>query len=123
MDLTGTIDRIEKVVLEFKRPRIIGRNARIGVHGDTVTDPIVRLTCSSGAVGVGWSRIDRQEAQALVGQAVSALIDETGSVPPGEIDRPPPVGSRSAPVQPAFVPTAGRKGRQRNRTLRRLNLH
>ena len=62
------IGRIEKVVLRFKRPRVVGRNARIGIHGDTVTDPVVRIHTNSGAIGVGWARLDRKEAEALVGK-------------------------------------------------------
>ncbi len=89
MDLTGKIDRIEKIVLRFKRPRLIGRNARIGVHGDTVTDPIVRVRSSTGATGVGWSRIEQEDAQDLVGREVASLIDEEGTSESGKpIDLP-----------------------------------
>ena len=68
------IVRIEKVVLKFKRPRVVGRNARIGIHGDTVTDPVVRIHTNSGAIGVGWARLDREEAEALVGKSVGDVF-------------------------------------------------
>ena len=68
------ITQIEKVVMKFKRPRNIGRNARIGVHGDTVTDPVVRIHTSSGVIGVGWSRLDRSEAESLIGKSIGDLF-------------------------------------------------
>ncbi|MDP6041384.1 MAG: hypothetical protein QGG64_22750, partial [Candidatus Latescibacteria bacterium] len=64
------IVQIENVVMKFKRPRLVGCNARIGAHGDTVTDPVVRIHTDSGAVGVGWSRLRREEAQLLMGKTV-----------------------------------------------------
>jgi len=72
------IVRIEKVVMKFKRPRLIGRNARIGVHGDMVTDPVVRIHTSSGTIGVGWSRLGREEAESLVGKAVGDVFQLPG---------------------------------------------
>ncbi|MBK36610.1 MAG: hypothetical protein CME26_13920 [Gemmatimonadetes bacterium] len=89
MDLSGTIQRIQKVVLTFKRPRLIGRNAKRGVHGDTLTDPVVRIYSSSGATGIGWSRIDEAGARSLIGRPVSDLIDETGTSEVGKaVDLP-----------------------------------
>ena len=72
------IVQIEKVVMKFKRPRLIGRNARIGVHGDTVTDPVVRIHTSGGAIGVGWSRLGREEAESLVGKTVGDVFQLPG---------------------------------------------
>ena len=72
------IVRIEKVVMKFKRPRLIGRNARIGVHGDMVTDPVVRIHTNSGAIGVGWSRLGREEAETLVGKTVGDVFQLPG---------------------------------------------
>jgi L-alanine-DL-glutamate epimerase-like enolase superfamily enzyme len=68
------IVQIEKVVMKFKRPRLVGCNARIGTHGDTVTDRVVRIHTDSGAVGVGWSRLGYEEAEALVGKVVGDLF-------------------------------------------------
>ena len=72
------IVRIEKVVMKFKRPRLIGRNARIGVHGDMVTDPVVRIHTSSGAIGVGWSRLGREKAEALVSKSIGDVFQLPG---------------------------------------------
>ena len=74
------IVRIEKVVMKFKRPRLIGRNARIGVHGDMVTDPVVRIHTNSGAIGVGWSRLGREEAEVLVGKSCWGCVPFAGGI-------------------------------------------
>lgn len=79
MDNSGKVERVEKVVLTFERPRVVGRNARRGVHGDTVTDPVVRIHSSTGAVGIGWSRIDREAAQGLIGADIASLINQSGT--------------------------------------------
>ena len=79
---TERIVRIEKVVLRFKRPRVIGHNARIGRHGDGVTDPVVRIHADSGAVGVGWSRLGREQAEGFLGKAVGDLF----TLPNGALD-------------------------------------
>lgn len=72
-----TIRKIERVTLRFKRPRFVGKNARKGDHGDTVTDPVVRVHASDGAAGVGWSRIDRDAAEGLIGRPVAELFSDT----------------------------------------------
>ena len=74
MDLSERITAIDKVTLHGKRPRAIGCNARIGTHGADVKDPVVRIHTESGAVGVGWSRIDRQTAEPLLGQRIDELF-------------------------------------------------
>jgi L-rhamnonate dehydratase len=77
---------IEKIVARFKRPRNIGCNARIGTHGDSVSDPVVRVHTQSGAVGVGWSRLQRSQAESLVGETLGDLFDlTTGANERGEI--------------------------------------
>ncbi|MDE2886996.1 MAG: hypothetical protein OXR72_02210 [Gemmatimonadota bacterium] len=72
------IARVEKVVLHGRRPRTIGRNARIGDHGPAVADPVVRISTAGGAVGIGWSTLDRERADALLGVRPSDLFDLPG---------------------------------------------
>ncbi len=80
------IVQIEKIVMKFKRPRIIGHNARIGTHGDRVTDPIVRIHTTNGLVGVGWSRLEKQQAEAIIGKPVGELFQlPDGVLPSGKI--------------------------------------
>ena len=79
---TPRITRIEKAILHGKRPRSIGRNARLPEHGPGLRDPVVRVHTNDGAVGVGWSRIGREAAEQLVGRAV----DELFRLPEGSTD-------------------------------------
>ena len=80
------IVQIEKVVMKFKRPRIIGRNARKGTHGEWVNDPVIRVHSQSGAVGVGWSRLGREEAESLIGKTINDVFQlPNGSNEAGKI--------------------------------------
>lgn len=84
------ITRIEKIVVRSPRPRDIGYNARIGAHGEVVEDPVVRVHLAGGAVGVGWSRLERADAEDLVGRQLGELfLLPHGSLQAGEeIDLP-----------------------------------
>ncbi len=72
---TDPIVKIEKVVLRGKRPRNVGCNARIGAHGRAVTDPVVRISTGGGAVGIGWSSLDRERAATLLGKRPSDFFE------------------------------------------------
>jgi len=74
MPPSPTITRIEWAPLTGERPRSAGSNARLGVHGKSVTCPIARVTTSDGAQGFGWSRISREEAGAWIGQPVPDIL-------------------------------------------------
>ncbi len=69
------IAKVEWAVLEGKRPRSAGRNARLGEHGSVVRVPITRLTMNDGASGFGFARCDEGRAQRLAGQTIDALFD------------------------------------------------
>ena len=80
------IVQIDKVVMKFKRPRSIGRNARKGTHGEWVNDPVIRVHSQSGAVGVGWSRLGRDEAQSFIGKTIGDVFQlPNGSNDTGQI--------------------------------------
>ena len=87
VDLTERISTIEKVTLHGKRPRSIGHNARIGTHGPGAQDCVVRIHTESGTVGVGWSRIERENAAQLLGKR----IDELFQLPDGCLEAGHPV--------------------------------
>jgi len=70
-----TITRIDARMLQGTRPRVVGRNARLGVHGRHAQDPIVRLHTDAGTVGWGWCRARRAEAQRLVGKKLHEVFD------------------------------------------------
>lgn len=76
------ISRIERIELHSPRPRDIGCNARSGAHGTVVQDPVVRVHTASGAVGVGWARLERAGAEALVGRRLAELFRMPSGTPP-----------------------------------------
>ncbi len=80
--MSTRIDRIEMAVLEGKRPRPAGSNARLGVHGDTVRLPLVRLTTTDGASGFGRCSATESQARSLLGKPVADLVDQ-GAVKAG----------------------------------------
>ena len=81
--LKERIVKIEKVTLKTPRPREVGFNSRKGAHGVTVVDPVLRIHAEGGAVGVGWSRLDRLGAEALLGRRLNDLF----RLPEGTLDR------------------------------------
>jgi len=76
-----SIAKVEWAILEGRRPRSAGCNARLGEHGSVVRVPITRLTTSEGATGFGFARCDEARAQQLTGQPVAALFDTVRGVP------------------------------------------
>ena len=68
------ISRIERIEVHSPRPRDVGCNARSGAHGTVVHDSVVRVHTASGAVGVGWARLERAGAEALVGRRLGELF-------------------------------------------------
>lgn len=78
------ITRIEKVGVDSPRPRDVGCNARCGAHGAVVHDPVVRVHVAGGAVGVGWSKLPRAQAESLLGRRLGELFRlPEGSLPAG----------------------------------------
>ena len=71
------ITRIEAAVLRGDRGRIVGRNARKGVHGQRATDPVVRLHTDAGITGWGWSRAkkDSKTVRNLLGKRLSDVFE------------------------------------------------
>ncbi len=73
------ISRIEVGVLEGRRPRHAGSNARLGAHGDTVRVPLARLTAEDGATGFGVCRAAREALAPLLGARLGdAFLPERG---------------------------------------------
>ena len=88
--LSERIVSIEKVMLKSPRPRFVGVNSKGGPIGDTVTDHVVRIHTDGGAVGVGWSRVDRDGAEQFLGKHLNELFElPDGSLEAGKgIDLP-----------------------------------
>jgi len=66
--------------LDAKRPRSAGANARLGVHGDHVSLPLVRLTTDTGGTGFGFSWAGPDSAGALLGMPLDALFSAADGV-------------------------------------------
>jgi L-alanine-DL-glutamate epimerase-like enolase superfamily enzyme len=74
-----TIDRVEFGSAGYHWPRHVGKNARIGVHGQYHTARYVKLYTDQGASGwgLGSAREEDREAlqESMLGKTVDALID------------------------------------------------
>jgi len=81
-----TITRIEAATLRGTRPRVVGRNARLGVHGDRGSDPILRIHTSAGIAGWGWGRAKPDAARPLLGRKLADLFDPATGTQPGFLD-------------------------------------
>lgn len=73
------IDRVEFGKVPYSWPRLVGKNGRIGVHGQHKEATFVRLFTQQGVVGWGHQRrgkldLDTLE-QSILGKAVADLID------------------------------------------------
>ena len=74
------VERIDYAVLEGRRPRTAGANARLGVHGDRVRVPLVRVKVGE-YFGFGWSRAPRERLEHLVGKRMDDLFDGVSVLP------------------------------------------
>jgi len=72
--VNARIARVESATLVGVRPREAGNNSRLNIHGIDVTLPLARLTTDDGRSGFGFSQAGREEAQAILGAAVSDLL-------------------------------------------------
>ncbi|MEM6798723.1 MAG: enolase C-terminal domain-like protein [Planctomycetota bacterium] len=78
------IAKIETRFVPYRWPRLVGKNARIGVHGQEKRARIAVLTTDQGAVGWGvTSGRDRKSLQPFVGRSVAELIDPATGIRPG----------------------------------------
>ncbi len=67
-------------------PRTVGRNARLGAHGDGPTSTAVSVTTAAGAVGWGLATGPVEPTRSLVGRPVTELIDPSiGVVEPAAL--------------------------------------
>lgn len=73
------IDRVEFGKVPYSWPRLVGKNGRIGVHGQHKEASFVRLFTHQGAVGWGHQRYGKSDRQSLeqyiLGKTVADLID------------------------------------------------
>ncbi len=76
------VRRVEHSTIQSRYPRTIGRNARLGSHGNGGVDDIVILHTDTGKTG--WGLAAGPTTEDVVGRSVSELIDPaTGVREPG----------------------------------------
>jgi len=58
-----------------RRPKMVGKNSRLDVHGDNATDRMVRIYSSAGKEGVGNCRAEASELSKLLGKPLARFYD------------------------------------------------
>ena len=88
--------RITRVVgfdLRCQRNKVAGKNARLDVHGDSITDPMVRIYTSADNVeGIGVCRAKKEKLAELLGRDPLELFDAEARRMRG------PLGSQTMPL-------------------------
>ncbi|MCG8526998.1 MAG: hypothetical protein MI748_11490 [Opitutales bacterium] len=79
-----TIDKVEFGKVPFSWPRLVGKNGRIGVHGQHKEAAFVRLFTNQGAIGWGHQKYGKYDHNALeesvLGKTVDQLIDPSRGI-------------------------------------------
>lgn len=69
------ITRIVGFDLPSRRPKLVGKNSRLGVHGDQARDRMVRLFTNAGIEGLGNCRLGQDELAKLLGKTPLEWFD------------------------------------------------
>src|SRR5580765_6916783 len=69
------IVRVTAFDLPSKRPKFVGKNARLDDHGDGSRDRVVVLRANSGAQGIGCCRASEKALASLLGRSPVGLFD------------------------------------------------
>ena len=56
--------------VRFHRPKMVGKNSRLDVHGDGGSETFLRLHTDRGTSGVGWCPATKDQAAKLIGTRV-----------------------------------------------------
>ena len=86
------VTRIVSFELPTRRSKIVGKNARLGVHGERSSDRMVRLFTNTGLEGLGNCGAGKDALTALVGKNPLAGFQ------PGARRMPGPLGSQTMPL-------------------------
>jgi L-alanine-DL-glutamate epimerase-like enolase superfamily enzyme len=86
------ITRIVGFDLVSERPKLVGKNSRLGIHGERATDRMVRLFTNAGIEGVGNCRAGREDLSQLLGKNPFALYEAANRRMTG------PVGTGTMPL-------------------------
>jgi len=77
------ISNIKTLTVKISYPRLVGKNARLGIHGTGPTAQIRIINTEQGAVGWGLSWAKEEEFTELIGKSVAELFEpEVGVIEP-----------------------------------------
>lgn len=69
------ITRIVGFDVTSRRPKMVGKNSRLDVHGDHATDRMVRIYTNAGMEGIGNCRAEQTTLASLVGKQLADFYD------------------------------------------------
>lgn len=84
------ITRIVGFDLVSRRPKFVGKNSRLGDHGDTATDRMVRLFTNTGLEGLGYCAAEESSLARMLGADPFTLFREP--------NRPNVIGEGTMPL-------------------------
>ncbi|MCI0637933.1 MAG: mandelate racemase/muconate lactonizing enzyme family protein [Gemmataceae bacterium] len=67
------ITRVTGFTHVCQRPKLVGYNARLGVHGRTTRDNVLRIATNSGVEGVGSGSATQDVARKLLGRTLNEI--------------------------------------------------
>jgi L-alanine-DL-glutamate epimerase-like enolase superfamily enzyme len=69
------ITRVVAFEITSQRPKMVGKNSRLDVHGDSATDRMVRVYTSAGIEGIGNCRAKEAALSPLLGKPLAEVCD------------------------------------------------
>src|SRR5262245_31260685 len=69
------ITRIIGFDVTNQRPKMVGKNSRLDVHGDRANDRMVRLFTNAGIEGIGNCRADQNDLRPLLSKPLMDFYD------------------------------------------------
>jgi L-alanine-DL-glutamate epimerase-like enolase superfamily enzyme len=70
------ITRIVGFTLPSRRPKLVGKNSRLDVHGDQARDQMARIYTSSGVDGLGYCRAKKEDLARLLGTSPAEYFQQ-----------------------------------------------
>jgi L-alanine-DL-glutamate epimerase-like enolase superfamily enzyme len=70
--------RVKRIVgfdVTSRRPKMVGKNSRLDVHGDAATDRMVRIFTNAGIEGLGNCRASESELASLLGRRLADFYE------------------------------------------------
>ena len=71
-----TVDHIKFGTVNYHWPRNVGKNARIGIHGQHKTASYVKISTSQGATGWGMANLTGKSETVLTDEVLGKTVDE-----------------------------------------------